>query len=69
VKQAIPWAAVGFVFGVIAGFQYGKKAQSNISKAVATDFDSGVFRLEVDTVKAARAGLADPINNFIDGLF
>lgn len=68
-RQAIPWAAVGFVFGAVAGFQWGKKAQSNIGKAVSADVEGGVVTVQVDTVKAARAGLSDNINRFIDGLY
>ena len=67
--KAVPWAAVGFLVGSFAGFQWGKKAKSNIGQAVNTEFESGVVRVEVDTIKAARAGLADPINDLIDGLF
>lgn len=67
--EFIPLAVVGFIVGAGLGFAWGKKAKSNIGKAVTTDVDGGVVTVQVDTVKAARAGLADPINNFIDGLF
>ena len=67
--KAIPWAAVGFVFGAAAGFQWGKKAKSNIGQSVTTDFKGGVATVQFDVYGAARSGLADPINDLIDGLF
>lgn len=66
--KVIPWAAVGFVLGAAAGFQWGKKAKSNIGQAVKTDVDGGVIRVEFDTVEAAKAGFSDDINRFIDGV-
>lgn len=62
-----PWAAVGFVFGAVAGFQWGKKAKSKIGESVTTNYENGVIRLEVDTYRAARAGLSDSINGWIGG--
>ncbi len=67
--QFIPWAAVGFVFGAMAGFQWGKKAKSNIGQSVTTDFERGVATVQFDVYGAARSGLADPINDLIDGLW
>lgn len=69
VRQVIPWAAVGFVFGALAGFQWGKKAKSNIGESVTTDYQDGVASVHFDVVGAARAGLADPINDLIDGVW
>ncbi len=68
-KQAIPMAVVGFLVGALAGFQWGNKAKSKIGESVRTEFQDGVVRVEVDTVQAARSGLADPINDAINGLF
>lgn len=67
-REFLPWAAVGFVFGTLAGFQWGKNAKSNIGEAVSTDFSDGVVKVEFDTYKAARSGLGNTINGFIDGL-
>lgn len=67
--QVIPWAAVGFVFGAVAGFQWGKKAKSNIGESVTTEFERGVATVKFDVYGAARSGLADPINDLIDGLW
>lgn len=67
-KEFLPWAAVGFVFGTLAGFQWGKNAKSKIGEAVKTDFKDGVATVQFDTYQAARAGLGDSINDLIDGL-
>lgn len=66
--RAVPWAVVGFVVGAVVGIQWGQKAKSRIGEAVSTEFDNGVVRVEVDTYQAARAGLSDGLNNFIDRL-
>lgn len=68
-KSAVPMALVGFLVGALAGLQWGSKAKSNIGKSVDTQFKDGKLTVEVDTVEAARSGLADPINNAINGLF
>lgn len=68
VTEFLPWAAVGFIFGAAAGFQWGKTAKSRIGEAVTTDFENGVVSVEFDTYKAARSGLSDGINQFLDGL-
>lgn len=68
-RQLIPWAAVGFVFGAMAGFQWGKKAKNNIGESVSTEYRDGVATVSFDVYGAARSGLADPINDLIDGLF
>lgn len=68
VTEFLPWAAVGFIFGAAAGFQWGKKAKSHIGEAVTTDINGGVVTVEFDTVQAARSGLSDGINRFLDGL-
>lgn len=67
--KVVPWAAVGFFVGSLAGFSWGKKAKSNIGQAVSTDFSGGKLTVEVDTITAARSGLADPVNELIDGWF
>lgn len=66
--EFLPWAAVGFVFGAVAGFQWGKKAKSRIGESVTTNYDNGVISLKVDTYKAARAGLSDSLNSLIGGV-
>lgn len=68
-RQVIPWAAVGFVLGAAAGFQWGKKAKSNMGESVNTEFKDGVATVQFDVYGAARSGLADPINDLIDGLW
>jgi len=67
--KAVPWAAVGFLVGSFAGFQWGKKAKNNIAEAVKTDYSGGVFTMQVDTVQAAKSGMADPLANLVEGLF
>lgn len=67
--KAIPWAAVGFLVGSFIGFRYGKKAQGNIGQAIDTDYTGGVLTMKVDTVKAASAGMADPLAEMVNGLF
>lgn len=67
--EFVPLAVVGFIVGAGLGFAWGKKAKSNMGKAVATSVDGGVVTVQVDTVKAARAGLSDGINSIIDGVF
>lgn len=62
----MPWAAVGFIVGAAAGLAWGKKAKSSIGQAVTTEFDGGVATVRFDTVEAARAGLNDHLNAFID---
>lgn len=68
-KQALPMAVIGFLVGAIAGFQWGNKAKSRIGESVTTDVSDGVVTVKLDTVQAARSGLADPINDAINGLF
>jgi len=68
-KQALPMAVIGFLVGALAGFQWGNKAKSRIGESVTTDVSDGVVTVKLDTVQAARSGLADPINDAINGLF
>lgn len=68
-KQALPMAVIGFLVGALAGFQWGNKAKSRIGESVTTNVSDGVVTVQLDTVKAARSGLADPINDAINGLF
>ena len=67
--EFVPLAVVGFIVGAGLGFAWGKKAKDNMDKAVATDVSGGVVTVQVDTVKAARAGLSDGINRIIEGVF
>jgi hypothetical protein len=67
--EFIPLAVVGFIVGAGLGFAWGKKAKSNIGKAVTTDVDGGVVTVQVDTIKAARAGLSDGINNILSAVY
>lgn len=66
--EFLPWAAVGFVLGAVAGFQWGKTAKSRIGESITTDYEGGVLSVKVDTYQAARAGLSDSINQFISGI-
>lgn len=66
--EFVPLAVVGFVVGAGLGFAWGKKAKSNVGKAVATQVDGGVVTVQIDTVRAARAGLSDGINELLGGL-
>lgn len=67
--KAVPWVVVGFAVGALAGFQWGRKAKSSIGDSVTTEFEDGVVTVQLDTYRAARSGLATPIDNMIDGLF
>jgi hypothetical protein len=68
-SQVVPWVAVGFVLGAAAGFAWGKTAKKGIGDAVKTDFEGGKLMVTVDTIKAARSGFGENINNFLDGVF
>lgn len=65
--RAVPWVAVGFVLGAVAGFQWGKTAKSNIGKAVSTDYSGGVATVQFDVYQAARSGLGDTLNGWLGG--
>lgn len=65
-KKAIPWASVGFVVGIAAGFAYGRKAKQGITDSVSTDFSGGVLSVRVDTLQAARSGLPDVLNAYLN---
>lgn len=65
-RKAVPWAAVGFLAGAALGFAWGKTAKSRIGQAVTTEWHGGTLSVNVDTVTAARSGLGDALNSYID---
>lgn len=65
-KKAIPLGLLGFIVGAVAGLAWGRKAKSNIGEAVSTDLSGGVVTVQFDAGKAARAGLADELDAWIE---
>lgn len=65
-KKAIPWGTVGFLAGAALGFAWGQKAKSRIGESVTTDFNGGVLSIRVNTIDAAKAGLPDILNSYIE---
>lgn len=64
-RKAVPWATVGFVAGAVLGFAWGQKAKSRAGESVTTEWNGGVLSVNVNTVKAARAGLPDIVNQYL----
>jgi hypothetical protein len=65
-KKAVPLALIGFIVGAAAGFAWGRKAKSHIGEAVSTDVSGGVVTVQFDAKQAARAGLADELDAWIE---
>jgi len=69
VTDFLPLTVIGFAVGAAAGFAWSKNAKSKIGESVTTDVSGGVVTVRLDTVEAARSGLGDNINRFLDGVF
>lgn len=48
----------GLAGGFLVGFLWGQGTRSSVSDATQTDFSGGVLTVRVDTLQAAKSGLA-----------
>jgi hypothetical protein len=65
-KKAIPLGLLGFIVGAVAGLAWGRKAKSNIGEAVSTDISGGVVTVQFDAKQAAKSGLADELQDWVN---
>ncbi|WP_432209981.1 hypothetical protein [Marinobacter alkaliphilus] len=65
-RKAIPLGLLGFIVGAVAGLAWGRKAKSNIGEAVSTDISGGVVTVQFDAKQAAKSGLADELQDWVN---
>lgn len=65
-KKTVPLGLLGFIIGAVAGLAWGRKAKSNIGEAVSTDISGGVVTVQFDAKQAAKSGLADELQDWVN---